>query len=186
MLSRPSLVRVLACLSMAACSSPSSPPSDGGPPDAAEPDAGPCAEEASLYCIDIDEKKQALVKGSELPVTLGFQGFQYVRVGLRSPLALPATVTLWAHVLVEGKADVTTPFAGIETHAIEGGVVESGELSFMLNDVPLSDLLGQPATVELWTTAPGCVLRGAVEVTLVQGAFEGPDGGSGGGDGGGI
>jgi hypothetical protein len=176
-------IALAVCLLLAGCSSPDPPGHDAGPPDAGPPDAGPCAERAAIYGIDVHDEEQLLAAGSALPITLGFQGFQYVRVGLRTPRALPATVDLWVHVGVEGALDLDTAFFGVETRAAEGDEAESVDVAVMFNDVPLAELLGQKAAIRATTTSPGCALAGSADVVLVQGAYQGPDGGDDAGDG---
>jgi len=179
----PILTALAACLLLTGCPAPDPSHGDAGVPDAGL-DAGPCAESAALYGIDIHDEEQLLTAGTPLPITLGFQGFQYVRVGLRTARALPATVDLWMHISAGGALDLDTAFFGVETRTAPGGEAESIDVAVMFNDVPLAELLGLNATVRASTTSPGCALTGTADVVLVQGVFQGPDGGDDAGDGG--
>lgn len=160
-----------------ACSAPDPPGPDGGTTQTAPPDAGPCAEPAVLYGIDIHEEEQELGPGSTLAITLGFQGFLFVRVGMRTAMELPSTVNLWVQVDVPDLVDMTTPFFGTQTRAAEGGGTETVEVAELFNDQPLAELLGKKASLRLSTDSPGCMLSSTAEVTLVQGGYQGPDGG---------
>lgn len=184
MLDRTVQLAVITCLLLAGCSSPDPPPEDAGPPDTGPPDAGLCAEPVSAYGVDVHEQKPVLADGSILPITLGFQGFQYVRVGLRTERALPATADVWVQVVIDGELDRATAFAGVETRAAEEGGVETADVNMMFNDVPLAQLVGQHASLRIWTTSPGCRLDASVEVVLIQGVYQAADGGVDGGDGG--
>ena len=168
---------LVAGLLAAGCSAPDPPPPDGGHTQTAPPDSGPCQESAVVYGIDIHEDAQVLGEGSTLPITLGFQGFLFVRVGLRTAMELPGTVNLWVQIKVPELVDLTTPFFGTETRSVEGGQTETVEVAELFNDQPLAQLLGQTASLVLSTDSPGCNLSATAEVTLVQGGYQGPDGG---------
>lgn len=140
------------------------------------PDAGPCAEPGQVFGLDTSDKAVPLEKGTILPITQGFQGFIFVSVGLRAP-SLPPVIELYVHVDVAEKVHRTTAFAAIGTHATDGGGMESTDVRYMFNDVSLADIVGQRATIKVWTTSPGCVLEAVADVRLTTGNFMGPDGG---------
>ena len=165
-----------ALAALVGCSAPDPPLPDGGT-QTGPPDSGPCAETADLYGIDIHEQTQILTADSTLPVTLGFQGFLFVRVGMRTQMELPGTVNLWVQASIPGLLDTTRPFFGTETRAAEGGATETVEVTEIFNDQTLAQLLGSKATFILSTDTPGCTLSATAEVTLVQGGYQGPDGG---------
>lgn len=167
---------LLGLLLAAGCPAPESHPADGGAPEPGK-DAGPCAEKASLYGIDVHDEEVALAPGATLPITLGFQGFQYIRIGLRTQMTVPQTLDVWVEVTIVGSVERTTGFAGVQTRPAPAGGTESVDVSVMFNDVPLAELIGKKAALRVWTTTPGCKLVGETEVLLVTGAYQGPDGG---------
>ncbi len=131
---------------------------------------GPCDVSAIVYKISVDEEAVDLAEGVTLPVTRGFQGFLFVRVGLRSELVLPGTIKLKAHVEIPGEVDQVAAFATVKTESVAGGY-RTIDVPVFFNDTPLAELVGRLASVGLWTASPGCRLQGAVNVKLGSGNF---------------
>ncbi len=159
-------------LASAACTSPQPEP---------DPDSGVvdtktklevCKDSAQLFAIDIADGVTPLTKGTPLPITRGFQGFLFVRVGLRAPIQLPPVIKLGAHVHVPGEVDRTATYSTVKTDsALEGGY-RSQDVPVFFNDSPLASLVGKDATVTVWTTSTGCRLIGeAKDTLLVTGAY---------------
>lgn len=105
--------------------------------------------------------------GEEVPVILGFQGFQMLRLDVRvAGASAPASVDLSAYVRVED--------TGVEASRMEreadttpdgDAVLVEGFLLFF-NDAPLSLIGGHDARVELIARAGGCVGGTSVVVHL--------------------
>lgn len=149
-------------------------------PDAvAEPvaDVGPCSDSAGLYGIAVNELPFDVSAGTQLPITTGFQGFLFVRVGLRAKVTLPAVVKVVVHVAVPGKLNQTFGPTPAYTRAGPGGGSETAEIPFFFNDTPLAELIGQDAHVKVWTTATGCRLLAEGDVRLSAGGYMGADAG---------
>ena len=157
------------------CTTPPTAQADAGPTPAA--DIGPCTETATLFGIDIAEIPVDLTLSSQLPVSQGFQGFIFVRVGLRTALQLPAVVKVSTHVTIAGKVDATYGPIPANTRATANGGMETTEVPFFFNDTTLADLIGQTAHVRVWTTAPGCRLMAETDVKLTAGGYMGADAG---------
>lgn len=158
------------------CSPPDAPSATTSTVATSAPDAGPCPEPGRVFGLDTADKAVPLEKGTILPITQGFQGFLFVSVGLRAP-SLPPVIEIYVHVDVADKVNRTTAFAAIGTHTMDGGGMESTDVRYMFNDVSLADLIGQRATIKVWTTSPACILSAVAEVRLTTGNFMGPDGG---------
>lgn len=135
---------------------------------------GPCDASAIVYKISVDDEAVDLAEGATLPVTRGFQGFLFVRVGLRTPLVLPQTIKLKAHIEVPGEVDRVVVYATVQTEAVAGGY-RTTDVPVFFNDTPLAELVGRSATVELWTQSPGCRLQGSAKVTLGTGVYMNED-----------
>ena len=142
-----------------------------------QPDVSACTATATLFGIDVAELPVELTLGTSLPVTQGFQGFIFVRVGLRTGLPLPAIVKVATHVTIAGLLDQTYGPIPANTRATANGGMETTEVPFMFNDTPLADLIGQTAHVRVWTTTPGCRLAAEADVHLTAGGYMGADAG---------
>ncbi|MCO4762533.1 MAG: hypothetical protein KC502_13565 [Myxococcales bacterium] len=149
-----------------------------GPSSAGDADAGgfqdivigPCDANALIYKISITDEAVDLAEGATLPVTRGFQGFLFVRIGLKTPLVLPQTIKLKAHVEVPGEVDQVAVYSTVKTQTGPGGY-QTTDVPVFFNDTPLAELVGKEATVELWTQSVGCRLRGKAKVTLGSGNY---------------
>ena len=157
----------------AGCTGPSA--SEVADAGVTEPDAmGPCDASAIIYKISVDDEAVDLAEGATLPVTRGFQGFLFVRIGLKTPLVLPQSIKLKAHVEVPGEVDRVAVYATVQTEAVAGGY-RTTDVPVFFNDTPLAELVGRTATVELWTQSPGCRLQGSASVTLGTGVYMNED-----------
>ncbi len=162
---------LLTCLSLA-CSTPSPSYSDaGGHEDVA---IGPCDASALIYKISIKDEAVDLAEDATLPVTRGFQGFLFVRVGLKTPLVLPQTIKLKAHVEVPGEVDQVAVYSTVKT-AGGAGTYQTTDIPVFFNDTPLAELVGKEATVALWTQSTGCRLRAKASVRLSSGNYMNED-----------
>lgn len=144
--------------------------------DAAElPDAKlpVCPQSAALFMADLSGNQSDLpATGGKLPVILGFQGFVFVRVGLKSPLQLPSPVKARVQAQVPPDLDVTTLFSPVKTHA-ESGAWLTKEMVYFFNDVPFAELPGKPVTVTIAIDTPQCRLVGTATATLENGGVMG-------------
>lgn len=173
----------LALAVLASCVVEPEPRPDGGEDPARK--LPPCAEAGVILgALGEGGELEPLAPGAELGVVLGFQGFQFVRVALRSPRELPRTVDVGALVVVPGVFEYATGFGGWNARDLGEGTWDTEELPLMMNDASLAQLVGKRASLELWTAAGDCRLTAAVEVVLVpggtmdaDGGFSGPDGG---------
>jgi hypothetical protein len=149
-------------------------------------DIGPCEQTAAMFQVGADEQPLAIHDGDVLPLVQGFQGFLFIRVGLRSVQTVPGVVKLAVHVRVPGRVDQTGQFQSVHAKALAEGGWQSGDVPFFFNDASLADLVGRTAQVDVWTTSPGCRLVASREVTLTTGAFMSQDAGFWETDGGGL
>ena len=159
----------------AACTSPPTAQVDATQEQQA--DIGPCAESATLFGINVAELPVDLTLDTQLPVTQGFQGFIFVRVGLRTTVPLPAIAKVYTHLTIAGLLDQTYGPVPSNTRAATQGGMETTEVPFFFNDTPLAQLVGQTAHVKVWTTAPGCRLTAETDVKLSAGGYMGADAG---------
>lgn len=155
---------------------------DAGPPDAGPPPP-PCADPGVVYGIGRDQQPFELGPGASLPLFRGFQGFIFARVGLRTPMPLPDQVTLVADLSVPDKAELSNAFSSVPVHPRAGGS-ETGDINFVVNDVPLAQLVGQAASLRVAASTGSCLAVAEVQVVLVSGGSVGADGGDLPGDGG--
>ncbi len=166
---------LLCPLLLAACTTPPVAQTDASPQQTE--DVGPCSETATLFGIDMAELPIDLTAGTQLPVTQGFQGFIFVRVGLRTAKALPAVVKVSTHVTIDAKVDHTYGPVPANTRPTSAGGMETTEVPFFFNDTPLAELIGQTAHVRVWTTVSGCRLSAETDVHLTAGGYMGADAG---------
>jgi len=171
-------------LALLACSEPPPTPE----PDAVDPfdattDALPdvipaCQTEAHVFGMDKNDQVQVLEDGVPLSVARGFQGFIFLRVGLRTTGTLSGSVKLKVRVQVAGSiaSDVTATFAPVPTKPLPKGGSQTAEVPFFINDVPIIELRkGPPAAVSVWTIDGGCQTSAKATVTLVQDNYMGED-----------
>lgn len=166
---------VLLSLLLAACE-PTEPPEEPAPEPEPEPEPvlPACDEPGSLYGLDAARQPFELVPGAEVPVILGFQGFLFLEVGLRSTQKLPGSMDVITRVQVESGVDLTATNPGILA-AQDGAGWKSDPVLVFFNDVPLVDLHGRRATLGVGTATPTCVLSASAEVLLVDGGvMQGP------------
>ncbi len=112
--------------------------------------------------------------GGTLPVTLGFQGFQFAQLGLRAPVALSSPTTVRTRVTVPGKMSTSATYARVRLTS-GGSNLATVPLLVFFNDVPLAELYGQPATITLEASTGTCWVAATVTVTLGQGGFADAD-----------
>lgn len=163
----------LLALAGAACEPPPAPPPAE---DAAVADVNlpPCAQAGELIALDVEGTPRVLSAGSKLPVVLGFQGFIFVRLALRSPAPLPATVKVRVVATVPGLVDVSTPFSTVKTQA-EGAGWVTRDIAFFFNDVPFAELAGKPAEIGLAVDTKTCRMAAQASVVLEDGGYMGAD-----------
>lgn len=115
--------------------------------------------------------------GDIAPVTLGFQGFRFVAgaariVGVSSP---DATFRFDAHL--DGQDPSSQSAGRFDLSTGPDGALYADGLQLFFNDIPLQDVLGHAATVNLAMSASGCTAAHTVRVMLVRGCDQLPDGG---------
>jgi hypothetical protein len=134
----------------------------------------PCAQAGELIALDVDGNPRVLTSGSKLPVVLGFQGFVFVRLALRSPALLPTTVKVRVVATVPGLVDVSTPFSTVKTQA-DGSAWITRDVAFFFNDVPFAELAGKPAEIGLAVDTKTCRMAASASVVLEDGGYMGAD-----------
>lgn len=156
-----------------ACEPPPAPPpvEDAAKADVVLP---PCAQSGELIALDVDGKPRVLSSGSKLPVVLGFQGFIFVRLALRSPEPLPATVKVRVVATVPGLVDTSTPFSTVKTE-VDGSQWITRDVAFFFNDVPFAELAGKPAEIGLAVDTKTCRMAASAAVVLEDGGYMGAD-----------
>lgn len=155
------------------CSPPAPPPEveDTAVADVLLP---PCDQPGELIALDVDGNPRVLTSGSKLPVVLGFQGFIFVRLALRSPAQLPTTVKVRVVATVPGLVDVSTPFSTVKTQA-DGSAWITRDVAFFFNDVPFAELAGKPAEIGLAVDTKTCRMAASASVVLEDGGYMGAD-----------
>lgn len=178
-MTRTTLVAVLAALLALPLAGADCGPSPDRP-DGGGVDAGPlprCSEAASLFGIGLDNQPMPLAPGAELPIVHGFQGFEFVRVGLVSPVPLPEQVDLFGSFVVPDVATLVNSFPAVPATPTAEGSTQTKDIDIILNDVPMAELIGHTATITLATSTGSCTLSGAASVDLVPGGHMSADGG---------
>ncbi len=115
-----------------------------------------------------------LTPGASLPITLGFQGFLFVQVGLRTTMPLPTGVKLQAKLLPKDGTAVTVNYVTVKSHTTSNGS-ETSDIALFFNDQPLAELVGKPATVQISVLTGNCALSANVDVILQAGNVMGAD-----------
>lgn len=164
-------------LGLVACSEPTPPPVDPADTNTDVADViGRCDNPGVLFGIATNDLPTTLSPGDPLPITRGFQGFLFVRVGLTTELSLPGIIKLGAHVSVKDKVDKTATYATVKTSANLPSGQRSDDVPVFFNDTPLAELVGRKATVTVWTNSGGCRLVAVVEdLVLATGNFMAED-----------
>lgn len=175
MAARVSALPMLILVAMTACEPPPAPTpvEDTAVADVKLP---PCEALGEIFAVDKDggERSLASDKTTKIPLILGFQGFIFLRLGLRSPVALPGVVKLKISAQVGSVLDVTTPFSSVKTSPLAGGSV-TRDVPLFFNDVPFAELAGRPATVGLQVDTKTCRMTALAPVELEDGGIMGAD-----------
>ena len=108
-----------------------------------------------LVALTVDGTERVMTSGAKLPVVLGFQGFTFVRLALRSPELLPATVKVRVLAVLPGLVEVSTPLSTVKTQGSGAGWM-TRDVAIILNDMPLADLAGKPAEVGISVDTKTC------------------------------
>jgi len=171
--------RILALALLAVATQTCNPQVGQDPPDGdiADTVLPVCPQGATLYGIGHDEMPVDLPTGSLLPIIEGFQGFLFVRLGLRAPYSLPSTVKLKVRVAVESGTTVASQFATVHSRALGNNHFETNDVPFFFHDMPLGALVGRTARVQITTQTGTCVVHASADVTLTVGTFMAADAG---------
>lgn len=146
----------------------------GRPADAAPPPDGPvlvlpdCPEPGHLSGYGAGDALVPLEPRSPLAIVIGFQGFQMARVSLRTLSPLRAGRAVETRVEVAGMPAVSGHNAEIASHAVAGGY-QSDEVDLFFNDVPLSELVGLEARIDVRAATEDCRSVASLQVTLEDG-----------------
>ena len=158
---------------LAACEPPPAPPAIDAELST-DTQLPPCSQTAELFALTVNGQVRDLVPGSQLPLVLGFQGFIFVRVGLRSQALLPSTVKVRLQVQVPGLVDTATGSMGVKT-LVDGQSWVTRDIAFFFNDVPFAELAGRPASLAMALDTPTCRLTATAAVVLEDGGVMGAD-----------
>lgn len=153
--------------------SPPSPPPEAEDTAVADVLLPPCDQPGELIALDVDGNPRVLTSGSKLPVVLGFQGLIFVRLAMRSPTPLPATVKVRVVATVPGLVDTSTPFT-VKTQADGNGWV-TRDVAFMFTDATFVELAGKPAEIGLAVDTKTCRMAASASVVLEDGGYMGAD-----------
>lgn len=176
-LTRVAALGMFACVCLGACGT--DPPSAADatpPPDAADDAQVPCEQEGALLGFEGSES-HVLHAGDALPVILGFQGFIFVEVGLRSPEPLEEFVVVRSNARLSGGAEVSDTHPGIGTQPGPNGAWDTRKLLVFSNDFPPAELYGREVELALAAPASGCRVRATVRGHLVEGGVQLQDAG---------
>ncbi len=135
-----------------------------------------CPQSAQVFGLDSGESRVMLTPGTALPVTQGFQGFLFVRVGLHSAGALPNAVQVSVAVQLDNGVEQYLPQRAVKTHLADDGA-DTVELPVFFNDSTMPDLIARKASVDVEVETASCVLRAHADVVLSLGGYMGADAG---------
>lgn len=171
-LTRAAAVCTLAC----ACGADPSGADAAAPVDATVDAQLPCEQPGQLLGFELSES-HLLGAGAELPVILGFQGFIFVEVGLRSPEPLDDFVVVESNARISGAGEVADTHPGIGTQVGPSGTWDTRKILVFFNDFPPAELYGREVDLALTAAASGCRLRATVHGRLVEGGVQLQDAG---------
>jgi hypothetical protein len=131
-------------------------------------DAGPDA--ACSFDLEWGPEAETFVpfaNGDTAEITLGFQGFRYVRSVARLEGSTADMVRTQFQIDVEGHDAYSQPGAEVPTRPGNGAQYQD-ELLVFFNDIPLPELVGREARIVAQSSAAGCSADYDVTVTLVD------------------
>ena len=152
-----------------------------GDPDAALPidavvDAMlPCTETGHIVGFG-PNGAHPMADGDDLPVILGFQGFVFFEVGIRSPDALESYVTVRSNVRMADGTESADSHPGVSTSRVDG-LWETDKVLVFFNDTPVADLYGREVDLALSVPTARCRLRATLHGKLVDGGVQLQDAG---------
>ena len=142
----------------------------------------PCGAPGDLLLFEFDDPDvpHPIASGEELPVVLGFQGFVFVEVGLRTRVALGDFAVLQSQVQLEDGRVLTAAHPGTAIVEESTGARRTGKVLVFFNDVPLVELYGQTVEIDLSATAvtEDCRVSARRRVRLVRGPTQLADAGA--------
>ncbi len=147
------------------------------PDTASAPDATPCYFEMEWGPGRVDSFTP-FVDNDDAELTLGFQGFLYIKSTLRmTPDGDPETGEMTFFIQVEDQDGYShgNPF---EVTAKEGDFRYADEVLVFFNDIPIGELVGKPVSVTTRVVIDGCIGNHTATVTLKDdnNCTEQPDG----------
>ncbi len=163
---------VVALTALTACDDGGSEGSpDAAPPDAEEVPLEPCASPGVIFGYDDALASYEIAAGGDVPLILGFQGFLFAQVGLRSSASWGGIVMVRSVVRLEDGTEIagSQPDTAVQP---AGGAWQTEPVLVFINDVPRADLYDRPATLTLAAPAGGCLLIASLDVRLVEGGVQ--------------
>lgn len=137
----------------------------GCPSNPSGPDATPCYFEAQ-WGPDRADSFTPFADNDDAELTLGFQGFLYIKSTLRmNPEGNPDVGEMTFFIQVEGQ-DGYSHGAPFEVPAKEGNFRYADEILVFFNDIPIGQLLGKPVSVTLRVVIDKCIATHNASVTL--------------------
>jgi len=140
-------------------------------PDTALP---ACPQSGVVFGLGVDHQPIDLTPGDKLPVTQGFQGFLFVRVGLRSAERLPDVVHTKVHVVLDNGLDTWVPARPLATGPWQAGS-QTSDVPVYFNSTPLPELLARKASIDVISSTGKCEIRAHVDTVLSIGGFMAAD-----------
>lgn len=141
----------------------------GCPAPDAGPDAAPCPMELQWGPRRVTAFRP-FVDGDRAEITLGFQGFRYISSTLRAELTEEPTPEdrMWAQIAVDGH-EVFTITAALGMSQREGdGARYADDVLVFFNDIPIPQLVGREADIEIRALVGGCAGSHRARVTLAD------------------
>ena len=145
----------------------------GDEPDTALP---PCQQTGVVYGVGVDHQPIDLPPDGTLPVTQGFQGFLFVRVGLRSLQPLPGVLKAKVHVVLDNGIDIWVPYRTVKSTAWNTGA-QTTNVPVYFNDSPLPELLSRKAAIDVVVSTSTCTMTAHSDAVLTVGGFMAADSG---------
>ena len=134
-----------------------------------KPDAGPSCN----YTLNWGHRSpggafEPFKDGDDAEITLGFQGFRYIRSALELKDVKAPSATYSARIVVDGQ----TPYSLADTPvkvSEEGGALFADEVLVFFNDIPIAEIVAKNAEITVTAKAAGCVGSTKRTVTLRDG-----------------
>ena len=133
----------------------------------AKKDSGTCTVDTSWGHMDTGTFA-AFQSGESAEITLGFQGFRFIRSAMRVAGTDADSATFSFQITVEGREPFVQDGSLVPISEGTDGARYADEVLVFFNDIPAVELIGRTADVIAFANAGGCTGSFAVDVVLVD------------------